>query len=58
MYDELALTDAKAIYRFLQKRGYVGGKVLGSTPEVLRSASPLSGVDMVEVLISYGLLCM
>jgi predicted deacylase len=51
VYDELALIDAKAIYRFLQKRGYVGGKVLGPTPEVLRDASPLSGVDMVEVLL-------
>jgi predicted deacylase len=51
VYDELALIDAKAIYRFLQKRGYVGGKILGSSPEVLREASPLSGVDMVEVLL-------
>ena len=50
MYDELAIMDANAIYRFLQKRGYIGGyDPAAAKVEPPNDASPLSGVDMVEV---------
>ena len=63
MYDSLAAVDAAAIIRFLERRGYIRkteesnrgidlGLSLESTlppPAVIREATPLSGVDMVEV---------
>lgn len=50
VYDDLAIADAQGIYRFLQKRGYIQGYDDQSTaPLLLREASPLTGVDMVEV---------
>lgn len=42
--------DANAIYRFLQKRGYIGGyDPATAKTAIFNDASPLSGVDMVEV---------
>lgn len=49
--DENAAQDAAAIMRFLQRRGYVAvpsSAPLGPLPPLLRDASPLEGVDMVE----------
>jgi predicted deacylase len=52
VYDELALPDAQAIFRFLQRRCYIKGDERtasrDSLPPLLREASPLSGVDMIE----------
>ena len=58
MYDHFAEKDAKALFRFLSKRGYISLKALGAilpgglegfpisaTPK----AVPLTGVDMIEV---------
>ena len=46
----MAIADAQGIFRFLQKRGYIQGYDDKSTaPLLLREASPLTGVDMVEV---------
>lgn len=47
--DEYARTDAHAIYRFLQRRGYISGDITPSSlPPLIRPAAPLSGVDMIE----------
>jgi uncharacterized protein len=53
--DELALRDARAIFRFLQRRGYIAESAarpdftLPDPPVLKRPASELSAVDMVEV---------
>jgi uncharacterized protein len=53
--DELALRDARAIIRFLQRRGYIAESAewpefsLPVRPVLKRQASELSAVDMVEV---------
>lgn len=44
--DEWAESDAAALFRFLQRRGYIRGEP-GPEPSLLREASPLTGVDMV-----------
>lgn len=54
MNDELAQSDAESIVRFLQGRGYLSavneGQHCEPTPRpLLRDASSLSGVDMIEV---------
>ena len=46
MSDELAQQDALALFRFLRRRGFIKGEP-GPMPELLRDASPLTGVDMV-----------
>lgn len=48
--DANAAQDAAALMRFLQRRGYVAAPAsdLGPPPPLLREASPLEGVDMVE----------
>lgn len=63
--DELALRDARSIFRFLQRRGYIAESTSGpdfslSAPPILkRQASDLSAVDMVEVEgICCVMLCM
>lgn len=47
----MALTDATALFRFLQRRGYIGESKefpVGPLPNLLRMATPLTGVEMVE----------
>jgi uncharacterized protein len=49
--EELATQDANALYRFLQRRGFIGiptGSNLPPLPALIREASPLDGVDMIE----------
>ncbi len=51
MYDELALGDAAALFRFLQRREYIAledGKTLPALPPLLREPTPLEGVEMIE----------
>jgi predicted deacylase len=55
--DEYALQDAKAIYRFLQHRGYItqaatATATTSEVPALKRDASPLTGVDMVEAPVA------
>ena len=47
MSDELASKDAANLYRFLQRRGFIAGDA-GPLPNLLREASPLTAVDMIE----------
>lgn len=44
--EELAREDATNLYRFLQRRGVIGGDP-GALPAALADATPLEGVDMV-----------
>ncbi len=47
--DDFAHRDAEAIFRFLQRRGYVKSNTeLGPLPSLIRDATPLTGVDMIE----------
>jgi len=52
VYDNLAVQDAHAIFRFLQLRGYVSPSSASITEEALTAAItegwPLTGVDMIE----------
>lgn len=49
VYDDLAVRDAHALFRFLQRRGYIVGQGFVDPPAPLeRDASPLSAVDMME----------
>ncbi|CAM9685765.1 unnamed protein product [Ectocarpus fasciculatus] len=51
VYDDMALTDATALFRFLQRRGYIGESKefpVGPLPNLLRMATPLTGVEMIE----------
>ena len=52
MYDELAAPDAAAIFRFLQRRGYISSASLPALPALLREASPLTGVDMIKAPVT------
>jgi len=45
--DELASKDAANLYQFLQRRGFIAGDA-GPLPSLLREASPLTAVDMIE----------
>lgn len=55
VFDELAEPDAGALFSFLQHRGLIaGGRV--ALPPLLREATPLSGVDMVEAPVA-GVVC-
>lgn len=72
MYDDLALRDATALFRFLARRGYISpaadsALMVQETPPLLREASPLVGVDMIKasragVVVSannrHNMLCM
>lgn len=45
---ELASKDSLGFYRFLQRRGYLkGGSSLPVLPNLLREATPLTGVEMI-----------
>jgi len=44
--DELALTDAENLYRFLQRRGVIGGDA-GPLPAPLCEPTPLDGTDVI-----------
>jgi len=49
--DELASADASALYRFLQRRGYIkiaAPEGLPVAPALVRQASPLTAVDMID----------
>lgn len=52
VYDELALTDAEGLFRFLARRGFLStpasSPLLATSLSLLRSPSPLTGVDMVK----------
>jgi hypothetical protein len=52
VYDDLALQDATALFRFLARRGYVtpaaDSPLLIEHPALLRPPSPLTGVDMIK----------
>lgn len=48
--DSLNKPDAECLFRFLQRRGYIGGKEQSDTetlPALIRDATPLTGVDMI-----------
>jgi len=45
--DALAEEDADRLYRFLQHRGVIGGDP-GPVPEMIRPASPLTGMEIVK----------
>ena len=49
MSDAFATKDAKAIYRFLQRREFIGGAHPGPIAALIRDAAPLTGVEMIEV---------
>lgn len=49
VYDDLASADAQGLFRFLQRRGYIGGEPDIPVPALIRDATPLTGVDMIEV---------
>ena len=48
--DELASADAAALFRFLQRRGYIKAPAEGlpPAPALVRDASPLTAVDMID----------
>lgn len=47
--DELAIQDAAALYRFLQRRGFIrGAEKLTPQRPLKRQASPLTAVDMID----------
>jgi uncharacterized protein len=49
VFDHFAITDAEGILRFLRGRGYVApGSNPTPTPALIRDATPLTGVDMIE----------
>lgn len=51
VYDDVALADAKALFHFLQRRSYIAQSPefpLPPLPCLLREATPLTGVEMVE----------
>jgi predicted deacylase len=55
VYDDLAQKDAAALFRFFQRRGYIAvesGLTLSSLPALLRDATPLTAVEMVEAPIA------
>lgn len=45
--DDLALADAQALFRFLQRRGWIAGHP-PALPALIAEATPLAGVDMVR----------
>lgn len=49
--DELAAKDAAALFRFLQRRGYIAG---GDSVEIgtVADATPLTGVDMIQAAVA------
>jgi len=50
--DELAIQDAAALYRFLQRRGFIrGAEKLTQPPPLKRQASPLTAVDMIDAQV-------
>ena len=54
---EYAEKDSKAIFNFLQRRGYViGGDKLASLPLLYRDATPLTGVEFIEAS-KPGIIC-
>ena len=55
VYDDIALIDATALFRFLQRRGYIAESAdfpLGPLPSLLRMATPLTGVEMIEAPVA------
>ena len=55
VYDDLAQRDAAALFKFFQRRGYINlepGSTLGPVPALLRDATPLTAVEMVEAPIA------
>ena len=50
VYDSVASRDAMAIFRFLQRRGFIDtkGSTLPQLPPLLRGATQLAAVDMME----------
>jgi len=49
--DELAAADAAALYRFLQRRGVIGGDP-GALPAPRCTPTPLSGTDVLQAPVS------
>ncbi len=53
VYDALALHDATGLFHFLQRRGYIlsgeGFFCPPPQPDLIRGATPLTGVDMIKV---------
>ena len=45
--DEYAAKDASALFRILQRRGFISGDP-GPLPQLLQDATPLDGVDTIE----------
>lgn len=48
VYDDLAIRDARALYRFLQRRGYLVATEPMLQLPLLQDPSPLTAVDMME----------
>lgn len=47
VYDEFADTDARALFRYLQRQGVIAGDP-GPLPEALGEATPLEGTDVIH----------
>lgn len=55
MYDDIAEKDASALFRFLQRRGYIAESPdwpLPPLPPLLRASTPLTGVEMIEAPVA------